>query len=259
MRIAAGVEYDGSEFKGWQHQGAQRTVQRCLDQAIARVADHPVKTIAAGRTDTGVHATCQVVHFDTHSQRTPFQWVRGANTSLPDDISLLWARTVTNQFHARYSAVQRSYRYIILNRPERSALFRKRACWDYRSLDIGAMRTASIPLLGEQDFTSFRAAGCQASSPVRHLLRLDIGHSAHWIWFDIAANGFLQHMVRNIVGTLIAVGAGEKPVLWVENVLQARDRKKAGTTAPPNGLYLTSVTYPSTYHLPKEVTNVRYW
>ena len=259
MRIAAAVEYDGSDFKGWQHQDEQRTVQQCLEHAVTRVADHPVKVVAAGRTDTGVHATGQVVHFDTDVQRTSFQWLRGVNTYLPDDICLLWVREMTDEFHARYSAVKRSYRYIILNRQEPSALFRTRASWEHRMLDVEAMCAAKIPLLGRHDFSSFQAAGCQATSPVRRLLCLDIGHISSWIWFDVEADAFLQHMVRNIVGTLVTVGAGEKSVYWVEEVLAARDRTKAGVTAPPHGLYLTAGSYPSEYHLPDSTMAVRYW
>ena len=259
MRIAAGVEYDGSDFKGWQYQDGQRTVQHCLEQAITTVANQPVKVVTAGRTDTGVHASGQVVHFDTDARRTPFQWLRGINTNLPDDVCLLWVREVTNQFHARYSAVKRSYRYIILNRREPSALFKTRACWEYRALDVEAMLAAKKPLLGLHDFSSFQAAGCQASSPVRDLLFLDIGYSSNWIWFDMVANAFLQHMVRNIVGTLVAVGTGERSVYWVEEVLAARDRKQAGATAPPHGLYLTSVDYPTEFDLPKAITAIRYW
>ena len=259
MRIAAGIEYDGSDFKGWQHQDEQRTVQQCLEHAIAKVANHPIKITAAGRTDTGVHATGQVVHFDTEAQRTPFQWSRGVNTYLPDDVCLLWVRNVTNEFHARYSAVKRSYRYIILNRREPSALFRTRACWDHRVLDVEAMCAAKTPMLGKHDFSSFQAAGCQATSPVRRLSRLDIGFASSWIWFDLEADAFLQHMVRNIVGTLVTVGAGEKPMSWVEHVLNARDRTEAGVTAPPHGLYLTAVSYPNEYQLPKPITVIRYW
>ncbi|MDJ0956307.1 MAG: tRNA pseudouridine(38-40) synthase TruA [Arenicellales bacterium] len=259
MRIAAGIEYDGSGFKGWQHQDEKRTVQQCLEHAITRVANHPIKVIAAGRTDSGVHATGQVIHFNTAARRTPFQWLRGVNTYLPDDVCLLWVREMTDEFHARYSAVKRSYRYIILNRREPSALFRTRACWEHRLLDVEAMCTAKTPLLGRHDFSSFQAAGCQATSPVRRLSCLDIGFTASWIWFDVEADAFLQHMVRNIVGTLVAVGAGEKSVSWVEEVLVARDRAKAGVTAPPHGLYLAAVSYPIDYHIPESTMAVRYW
>lgn len=259
MRIAAGVEYDGSNFSGWQYQNGQRTVQQCLERALARVADHKLRIVAAGRTDTGVHATGQVVHFDSASSRTPHQWLRGVNTYLPDDISLLWVKAVSDQFHARFSAVSRSYRYILLNRREPSALFRNRAGWYYRKLDIDKMREASAPLLGTKDFSSFRAAGCQAKSPIRHLQQLSIGHFGNWIWFDMVANAFLQHMVRNIVGTLVIVGAGEKPPHWVADVLATRDRRRAGATASPHGVYLTVVSYPGIFNLPTRNETIRYW
>lgn len=259
MRIAAGVEYDGSRFSGWQHQTAQRTVQQSLEHALSRVADHPITVTAAGRTDTGVHASGQVIHFDTDSQRTPHQWLRAANTNLPDDVTLLWVNPVSDEFHARFSAVRRAYRYIILNRSVPSALFDTKVCWDYRKLDVAAMRAASVVLRGCKDFTSFRAAGCQAATPIRHVSRLYIGCVANWIWFDIVADAFLQHMVRNIVGTLTAVGAGDKPVGWVGEVLAARDRKLAGATAPPGGLYLSAVSYPGAFKLPDEAAAVRYW
>ena len=259
MRVAAGVEYDGTDFKGFQYQDGQRTIQHSLEQAAARVADHDVRVVAAGRTDAGVHATGQVVHFDTDSKRTPYQWFRGVNTHLPHDVSLLWACHVPGEFHARFSAAKRGYRYIILNRSEPTALYHARACLDHRKLDVPAMRAASAPLLGEHDFSSFRAAGCQAARPVRYLYRLTIGQFANWVWFDMVADAFLQHMVRNIVGTLTAVGAGERPVCWVKEVLEARDRTRGGVTASPAGLYLTSISYPENFNLPNGSTTVRYW
>ena len=259
MRIAAGVEYDGFNFSGWQYQDRQRTVQQSLERAITRVANHPVRIVTAGRTDSGVHASGQIIHFDSTSSRTPYQWVRGVNTALPDDVSLLWVQSVADEFHARFSAVNRRYRYILLNRREPSALYRTRAGWDYRKLDVEVMREASTPLLGTQDFSSFRAAGCQARSPTRHLQRLNIGHFDNWIWFDMVANAFLQNMVRNIVGTLLTVGAGDRPAYWVEEVLAARDRRLAGPTASPYGLYLTAVSYPDSYNLPSHDTTVKFW
>ncbi len=259
MRIALGVEYDGARFSGWQCQVGQRTVQASVESAVSSVADHPVTIITAGRTDTGVHANCQVVHFDTSALRTPYQWLRGVNTKLPDDVSLLWVKEVTADFHARFSALKRSYRYIILNRRVPSALLRSKVCWDHRKLDVDAMRTAAIALVGEHDFSSFRAAGCQAKSPLRSLSQLTICESSNWIWFDMAANAFLQHMVRNIVGTLTTVGAGDRPEHWPAQVLAARDRTQAGATAPPGGLYLTSITYPENYALPTHTEPTRYW
>jgi len=258
-RIAAGVEYDGSEFAGWQYQNGQRTVQDCLQTALSSIANHPVSVITAGRTDAGVHAACQVVHFDVDADRKPYQWLRGTNTLLPDDISLLWLKETAEDFHARFTAINRSYRYIVLNRPTSPALYHGKVGWDRRSLDDDIMRAACAPLIGVHDFSSFRASGCQAKSPVRNLERISIGRFANWIWFDMVANAFLQHMVRNIVGTLIAVGAGERSVQWPEEVLRARDRRLAGVTAPPDGLYLTSISYPERYRLPADVAEIRYW
>lgn len=259
MRIAVGVEYDGSAFSGWQHQRGQRTVQDVLQAALSSVANHPVTVVTAGRTDAGVHASCQVVHFETHSARSGYQWLRGANTLLPDDVAVLWVREVADDFHARFSAVQRSYRYILLNRPTRTALFAGKVGWEYRPLNVDAMLSAAAGLTGEHDFSSFRAAGCQARSPVRDLRQIDVGRFANWIWFDMVANAFLQHMVRNIVGTLIEVGAGERPVQWPADALAARDRSQAGPTATPDGLYLTAISYPDRYHLPAHHVEIRYW
>lgn len=259
MRVAAGVEYDGSDFSGWQEQTGRRTVQRCLEQAIARVADHPVRIVTAGRTDAGVHASGQVFHFDSAAERAPHQWLRGVNTHLPRDVALVWVRPVPGDFHARFSATRRSYRYVILNRSAPSALFRHRAWTDYRALDVGAMRAAAACLVGEHDFSAFRAAGCQADSPVRRVLHLDVERAGAWICFDVSANAFLKHMVRNMIGTLTAVGAGEQPVGWVRSVLAGRDRRQAGVTAPPAGLYLTSVDYPARFDLPRGGLAVRYW
>lgn len=259
MRIAAGVEYDGSGFSGWQYQDGQRTVQNSLQDALSSIANHPVVVVSAGRTDAGVHAACQVVHFDVQAERTLYQWLRGVNTRLPDDISLLWLKHTGEDFHARFSALSRAYRYIVLNRPTNSALFHGKVSWDHRTLDVEMMRSASAPLIGMHDFSSFRAAGCQAKSPVRDLQRIDIRRYANWIWFDMVANAYLQHMVRNIVGTLLAVGAGERPVQWPAEVLAARDRRLAGVTAPPEGLYLTSIRYPERFRLPAGAGEIRYW
>lgn len=259
MRIVAGVEYDGARFSGWQYQVGQRTVQAAVEKAVASVADHPVTIITAGRTDAGVHANCQVVHFDTSALRTPYQWLRGVNTKLPDDVSLLWVKEVTEDFHARFSALQRSYRYIILNRRVPSALLHGKVCRDHRELDVESMRAAATALIGEHDFSSFRAAGCQAKSPVRNLSQLTVGQFSNWIWFDMTANAFLQHMVRNIVGTLTTVGAGDRPEHWPAQVLAAQDRTQAGATAPPGGLYLTSITYPANYALPTHTEPTLYW
>lgn len=259
MRVALGVEYDGAGFNGWQVQTGRRTVQHCLEDSIARVADHPVGVVTAGRTDSGVHATGQVVHFDTHARRDDYQWVQGINTGLPEDVTICWSRLVADDFHARFSAVERSYRYIVLNSKQPSALFRQRATWQYRPLDVSAMRTAGAVLLGEHDFSSFRAAGCQAKTPVRTVSSLHIERFDNWVCFDIVANAFLQHMVRNMVGSLMSIGVGDKSVEWLEEVLEACDRTRAGATAPATGLYLTSVRYPDRFDIPLTGTAVRYW
>lgn len=259
MRIAAGVEYDGTDFSGWQYQTDQRTVQTCLEQALARVANHPVTVVTAGRTDAGVHATGQVMHFDTDSVRSPYQWLRGVNTYLPVDAAVMWIRLVPDEFHARFSAKRRAYRYIILNRSQPGALYHGKACLYRRTLDVDAMRAAGAALLGKHDFSSFRASGCQAAHPVRTVYRMSIGRFSNWVWFDIVANAFLQHMVRNIVGTLMSVGTGDQSGDWVGEVLAARDRGRAGVTATAAGLYLTSISYAEKFSLPNHPTTVRYW
>jgi len=238
MRFAAGIEYDGSGFFGWQRQSEGRTVQACVEKAISAVADHKVGIVCAGRTDTGVHATGQVIHFDTEAVRPANNWLRGSNANLPDDISVLWLTAADAAFHARFSATQRHYRYIIYNHPARSALLRNQVCWQHQDLDADKMARASQHLLGEHDFTSFRAVACQAHSP------------SHFITLDIVANAFLQHMVRCIAGVLIKIGCGEKPAGWVSEVLQAKDRRVSGVNAPPAGLYLVDVRYPDHFQVP---------
>ncbi|MFO1430563.1 MAG: tRNA pseudouridine(38-40) synthase TruA [Candidatus Competibacteraceae bacterium] len=251
MRLALGLEYDGSGFRGWQLQGREvRTVQGCLEQALSRVAGGPVATICAGRTDAGVHATAQVVHFDTEAERSPRSWILGGNSNLPADISILWARPVAPAFHARFAALARRYRYIILNRPYRSALHHRRVAWQCQPLDVEVMALAAGYLLGEHDFSAFRAQDCQAKSPVRTLYVLRVQRQRDLIIIDAEANAFLQHMVRNIVGVLLAIGAGERPVHWVQEVLAARNRALGGVTAPAAGLYLVGVRYPAEFELP---------
>lgn len=250
MRLAAGIEYDGSGFYGWQRQRQSPTVQACLEHAIGRVADHPVTVHCAGRTDTGVHAHCQVVHFDTAAERRERSWVLGANTHLHPGVSVLWARPVDDAFHARFCATRRAYRYRMLNRWVRPAIERGRVAWIRRPLDARRMQAASQALLGEHDFSSFRAAGCQARTPVRTVHRLEVRRTGSEVVIDIEANAFVYHMVRNIAGTLIAVGAGDKPVEWPAAVLAAADRTKAGPTAPAEGLYFVAPAYPGYGHLP---------
>jgi tRNA pseudouridine38-40 synthase len=250
MRLAFGVEYDGSGFVGWQRQPAGRTVQGGLEAALTRVADQELKVVCAGRTDTGVHATGQVVHADSEAVRTATGWLRGTNANLPEDIRIQWVAEIDESFHARFRALRRHYRYVILNRPTGSSLLRNRVCWEYRPLDADLMAGAATALRGEHDFTSFRAAACQARSPVRTVYRLDVSRSGHFIYIDVQANAFLHHMVRCIAGVLIAVGRGEQSPGWVAEVLAARDRAVGGVNAPPGGLYLTAVKYPAQYALP---------
>ena len=250
MRIAVGIEYDGSAYNGWQRQKSGTGVQTLVEDALARVADHPVDVTCAGRTDAGVHATGQVGHFDSTSERSMRSWLLGANSNLPDDINLTWAMPVTAEFHARYSAVARTYRYLILNRLVRSALFRRRAWWVHETLDESRMRDAAAQLLGEHDFSAFRAAGCQAATPMRELERLDVERFGDWLSITVRANAFLQHMVRNITGLLVAVGNGEREPDWAGEVLAGRDRTAGGVAAPAHGLTLVRVDYPPSFELP---------
>jgi len=243
-RIALGVEYDGSRYHGWQTQQDADSIQERLEWALAQVADHQVETVCAGRTDRGVHATQQVVHFDTTAHRSLRGWQLGTIQLLPDDITVIWAQEVSADFHARYSARSRHYRYVILNRLTRPGLQNGRVTWWYHELDAHKMHQAAQQLLGEHDFTSFRGKDCQAHSPVRLIESIAATREGQYIYIDVRANAFLHHMVRNIVGTLIEVGQGKQPVGWVGEVLKARDRNAAGITAPAEGLYLVHVRYP---------------
>ena len=252
MRIAAGVEYDGRRFHGWQTQGDERCVQDTVEAALSAVADAPIRVSCAGRTDTGVHALGQVIHFDSPVERPERAWVLGANTALPNDVSLRWARPVPDGFHARFSALSRSYRYFILDRSARSSLLAGRVTWIHRGLDAEAMRIAAEPLLGTHDFSSYRAIGCQAKHPVRTITHLAVQRVGEVIELRIRANAFLHHMVRNIAGVLIAIGRGDRGVGWAREVLEYRDRTLGGFTAPPDGLYLDRVEYPAELGLPVE-------
>jgi tRNA pseudouridine38-40 synthase len=249
-RIAAGLEYDGRAYSGWQIQPALNTVQDVVQRAFARVADSPVECTCAGRTDAGVHALSQVVHFDSDASRGERAWRLGANTYLPPDVSVVWVREVPPHFHARYSALARSYRYLILNRDSRSALAGGRATWERRPLDVPLMHAAAQALLGEHDFSAFRAIECQAKSPVRRVDRLDVTRQGEWVAIDVSANAFLHHMVRNIAGLLLSVGHGESPAERVAAMLAGRDRKANAATAPADGLYLAAVRYPAEFGLP---------
>ena len=252
MRLAIGIEYDGTAYSGWQRQENARSVQECLERALSRVADEPVQIQGAGRTDTGVHASGQVAHFDTDKQRSDRGWLLGANSNLPDDISVTWVREVPDDFHARFSALERRYRYVILNRLVRPALERERVWWVYKPLEAECMHEAAQSLLGTHDFSAFRAAGCQAASPRRTLLSISVNRTGDYIYVDVRADAFLQRMVRNIVGTLVSVGGGDEPVEWIAKVLASHDRKEGGIAAPAHGLTLVEVVYADEYQIPRQ-------
>jgi tRNA pseudouridine38-40 synthase len=255
MRIAFGVEYDGSRFSGWQWQRETRTVQDCVESAVSVVANAGgVRVHCAGRTDAGVHACEQVIHFDTQAARDPRSWVLGVNANLPDDVNVLWARPLADDFHARFSAHSRAYRYVILNRDSRSALLDKRAVVEHRPLELESMQRAAVDLVGQHDFSAFRAQGCQANSPIRTVKQVKISRNGPLIFVDIEANAFLQHMVRNIAGVLLAIGRGKARPGWLREVLETRDRSRGGITAPPHGLYLMRVGYPARFDLPAPLT-----
>jgi tRNA pseudouridine38-40 synthase len=249
-RLACGLEYDGTNFNGWQIQNHAPSIQSSLNEAVSAVADEAVGCVGAGRTDSGVHATGQVAHFDTHADREPRSWVLGINSNLPEDINVLWIRRVTDAFHARFSALGRTYRYRILNRRVRSALQRNRSWWVRAPLDCDAMRAAGQCLVGEHDFSSFRASACQSKSPVREIRRLEIRRAEDRITIECEANAFLHHMVRNIVGSLVRVGKGEADADWLASLLAAKDRRLADITAPATGLCLTRIQYPAEFDVP---------
>lgn len=258
-RIAAVVEYDGSRFKGWQLQDDVRTVQGIIESAITVVADKPVRVITAGRTDTGVHASGQVFHFDTGAERSSKAWLRGINSNLPGDVVIRWARRVDPEFHARFSATGRHYQYVILNRSVRPTYLARRVTWEYRPLDVELMRQAAATLVGTHDFSSYRTVHCQAKDPVRELRILEVSRNGQFVLIHVYANAFLHHMVRNIAGVLISIGAGEQPPGWAAEVLAAQDRTLGGMTASPDGLYLTTVEYPKAYDIPQLSTDTGLW
>jgi len=249
-RIALGLEYDGSRYSGWQAQANASGIQTLVESALSFVANHSVITTPAGRTDAGVHACMQVIHFDSSAERSERAWVMGANTNLNDSISVLWARPVSDQFNARYSATARSYRYVILNRLPRPSLLRERVCWIREPLNEQWMHQAAQHLIGEHDFSSYRAAECQSPTPMRRMYRINVTRCHEHVVVDVTANAFLHHMVRNIVGVLIEVGRGNQALDWPLKVLQARDRSDGGMTAPAGGLYLIGVHYPTELDLP---------
>jgi tRNA pseudouridine38-40 synthase len=250
-RIVLGVEYDGSQFSGWQWQTRQRSVQEVLELALSKVANQPITVMCAGRTDAGVHALEQVVHFDTNAQRSLDAWLLGGNSNLPDEVRILWAKPAVADFHARYSAIARFYRYIIVNRPVKSALLAQQTTWCYALLDADKMHQAGQYLVGSHDFSSFRAQGCQSKSPCRDLYFIDVYREGDRVIMDISANAFLHHMVRNIAGALMSVGMGRQSVEWIASLLAVKNRALAGVTAPPDGLYLAAVYYPEHYGLAK--------
>jgi tRNA pseudouridine38-40 synthase len=257
VRIALGIEYDGSRFHGWQTQPGGGTVQDALQAALCAVADGPVSVTCAGRTDRGVHALAQVVHFDTAAERPDSAWVRGVNALLPEAVAVLWAARVPEEFHARYAARSRSYRYLLVNRPVRPALAARYAGWYHAPLAIDAMREAAALLLGEHDFSAFRAAECQARNPVRTLQAVDVERHGERVEFRMRANAWLQHMARNIVGSLVYVGAGKQPPSWARSVLDSRDRARAAPTFAPEGLYLEAVEYEAKWQLPARRQSAR--
>ncbi|MEE8511040.1 MAG: tRNA pseudouridine(38-40) synthase TruA [Acidiferrobacterales bacterium] len=259
MRIAAIVEYDGSRFCGWQLQQGDRTVQGCVEQALSKVADETVHVTVAGRTDAGVHACAQVIHFDSGARRSDYEWLRGGNSNLPRDVALLWVGEVDASFHARFSTTGRRYRYAILNRAVRPTYLAGRVTWEYRPLDIAPMQQASRYLIGTHDFSSFRAVQCQAKSPVRELRRLSVTRQGELVFIEASANGFLHHMVRNIAGVLMAIGAGEQHPQWAQALLAARDRTVGGITAPADGLYLAAVDYPEHCAIPLLSSTLALW
>ncbi|MGD8379611.1 MAG: tRNA pseudouridine(38-40) synthase TruA [Gammaproteobacteria bacterium] len=251
MRIAMGIEYDGGGYSGWQRQSHILAVQEVVERAIGRVAAHPVEVTCGGRTDAGVHAVGQVIHFDTPAERNDRSWTLGCNAHLPDDVSIHWARHVSDDFHARFSALSRTYRYVILNRATRSALWHGRAWWVHRPLTVERMQEGARCLVGEHDFSSYRAVACQAHSPVRIVRRLDVWRTHDLIFIEIQANGFLHHMVRNIAGVLAAIGRGDRSPDWAGEVLNWRDRTLGGVTAPAAGLYFREVEYPPAFGIPE--------
>ena len=250
-RYAAGLEYLGTAYSGWQALKHTSSLQATLEAALSQVADHPVKVTAAGRTDAGVHAFQQVIHFDTTAQRSDYAWLLGVNSNLPRDLGLRWIQPIAADFHARHSARARSYRYVIHNHRARSALLLHRAAWWPQPLDAAAMHRAGQCLLGELDFSAFRDSQCQSKTAMRRITRLEVRRQHDFVLMDIQANAFLHHMVRNIIGTLAQVGLGKQPESWVQAVLNSGDRRQGGATAPPEGLYFIGPQYPAEFALPE--------
>ncbi len=254
MRYALGIEYDGTDFFGWQRLSHGPSIQAEVEAALSFVADHRVEVTCAGRTDAGVHARCQVIHFDSDAPRDERAWTLGANSRLPVGVSVLWARHVRDDFHARFCARARRYRYVVLNRAVRPALDARYVAWERRPLDAQAMHAAAQSLIGEHDFSAFRALSCQATHARREVLAISVQRQGDRVILEIEANAFLHHMVRNIAGSLLEVGRGEQPVEWIARVLEKRDRALAGATASAQGLTFVGPQYPAEWALPVEVT-----
>ena len=252
QRIALGIAYNGRYYHGWQRQPSGHiSVQEKLEDALSIVANEPIKVMCAGRTDAGVHASAQVVHFDTVAQRPLRAWTHGGNMHLPDDVAVQWAQVVDEKFHARFSATARRYRYVIYNHALRPALMDKEVTWNYRPLDIVSMQKAAAHLVGTHDFSSFRAAACQANSPIRTMHHLNVIAAGDYIVLDVRANAFLHHMIRNLAGLLMKIGAGEAPPEWAMEVLIAKDRRVSAATAKPYGLYFVDAEYDDAFNLPQ--------
>jgi tRNA pseudouridine38-40 synthase len=254
MRYAMALEYDGSPFMGWQKHDTGDTIQAAVEKAVSFVADAPIEVVCSGRTDARVSARCQLVHFDSDAPRDARAWVLGTNTRLPDSIRALWMQPVSDDFHARYSARARRYRYSLLIRPVKPAINRQFLSWSREELDATRMHESAQKILGEQDFSAFRTVQCQAKHPNRNLHRLDVSREGDTIYFDVQANAFLHHMVRNLVGSLLLIGKGEQPVDWMKTLLDGRDRTVAGPTAPAEGLMFLGALYPPEWGLPEAVT-----
>ena len=250
MRFALGVEYDGDAFHGWQKQPGGGTVQDAVEGALDRIAGGPIDVVCAGRTDAGVHATGQVVHFDSEAGRPLSAWVRGVNTFLPPAVAVRWALPVSDEFHARFSATGRCYRYLLLNRPQRTGVWHGRIGWYHHPLEVEAMQEAARLLLGEHDFSAFRAADCQAKSPRKTMRRAEVRRDGDVIVFDFEAGAFLHHMVRNLVGSLVYIGQGKHPPEWIAQLLEMKDRRLAAPTFSAAGLYLRDVNYDAHWGLP---------
>ncbi len=251
MRFALGIEYDGSRYCGWQRQNHVNSVQQEVEKALSKIVNQPTEVVCAGRTDTGVHGTNQVIHFDSPIDRGQAAWELGMNTNLPKDIAVRWSKPVSDDFHARFSATARQYRYVIYNSRLRPAILAKGLSFCHYPLDADLMNEAAQQLVGQHDFTSFRTVHCQANSPVRTIIHLNVSRTGDYVVIDIKANAFLHHMVRNIAGSLIRIGRGIETVEWLGDVLALKNRCRAGMTAPSGGLYFVDVDYPEHFNLPQ--------